>query len=96
MELQTPEKIIKESIPKLHFKNQDVLNSEFDRELRNQNLFKAMILGNTYKKKVTIVFETADGPKMVETTVWASTERDILLKNGINIPIRSILEIKAA
>lgn len=90
------EVISKENIPYLNFTNSDVLNTDFEREIRDSNLFKAMIVGNTYKQKVKIFFEASDGVKMVETTVWASTEKEILLKGGINLPIRSIKEITIA
>lgn len=96
MKLFIPEEINKEAIPQMEFPSSEVLSSEFEKEMRNENLFKAMIMGNTYKKKVKIIFDTIDGTKVVKTTIWASTENDILLKNGINIPINSIREIEIA
>jgi len=56
-------------------------------------LLKATRLGNVLRNKVKIVFEDALGIKAVETTVWATTERNIALKGGTIIPIHRILEV---
>ena len=83
----------KEKIPSLHFSYREVLLSEFERDLRYQHLYQAMILGNTHKQKVTIIFETTEGAHQVETTVWAAAENNIVLKYGIRIPICCIREV---
>lgn len=51
-------------------------------------------LGNEFKAKATITFNTTDGPKKVNTTVWAVTEKYIQLKNNIHIPIKCIIDIE--
>lgn len=56
-------------------------------------LLAAQRLGNEFKSKTTIVFQTEDGIKRVETTVWSTTEGYIQLKGCILIPINSIIEI---
>ncbi|WP_028298925.1 hypothetical protein [Olivibacter sitiensis] len=61
-------------------------------ELRYK-LQSAVRLGNEFKSKSVIVFMTTDGPKRVETTVWSLTEDYIQLKNGIMIPLKSLLDI---
>lgn len=83
----------KEAIPSLHFKYREVLSSDFERQLRAEKLYKAMIMGNTDKKKVGIVFETTEGVRQVETTVWASVKDNIVLKHGIYIPICCIRDV---
>ena len=85
--------IPKESIPSLRFEKKECLPNEADRIDRKMNLEKAVILGNTYKKKVRITFETETGAKIVETTVWAVTERNILLKSGVYLPIGAIIDV---
>lgn len=87
------ELINKEDIKKYHFVNREVLDAVEDRRLRYTNLSKAMILGNTHKAKVKIVFETDEGIKAVETTIWATDENEVLLKGGINIPMQIIREV---
>ena len=52
-----------------------------------------MILGNGEKHKVKIIFESLQGPAMVETTVWDTTDTHIELKGGIDIPICCIWEV---
>ncbi|WP_207426037.1 hypothetical protein [Pedobacter sp. SYSU D00535] len=53
----------------------------------------ALRLGNGYKGKANITFQTEAGPKKVETTVWAVDEHFLQLKNGIIIPSRSLIDI---
>lgn len=95
METAVPHIIEKELISQFHFANNDVLLTEDERKQRKENLYRAMILGNAYHAKVKITFETTDGTKQVETTVWATTEGNIVLKGGIVIPINCIWEVKA-
>ena len=54
----------------------------------------AQRLGNEFKSKVSIAFNTEDGPLRVETTVWSLTERYIQIKSGILIPLISILSVE--
>ncbi len=61
-------------------------------ELRKE-LEYAVRLGNEYKGKTIITFQTADGPVTVETTVWSVTEKSIQLKGGIVIPLASIIMV---
>ncbi|HLT87117.1 MAG TPA: hypothetical protein VKZ57_05970 [Sphingobacterium sp.] len=56
-------------------------------------LRSALRLGNEFKSKTTIVFQTEDGPKRVETTVWSLTEQYVQIKNGVLIPLRSIIKV---
>ncbi|WP_437918400.1 hypothetical protein [Sphingobacterium sp. LRF_L2] len=56
-------------------------------------LLGAQRLGNEFKSKTTIVFQTEDGPKRIETTVWSLTEKYIQIKNGVLIPLKAIIEI---
>ena len=61
-------------------------------ELRYK-LESAVRLGNEFKSKSIITFNTTEGPKRVETTVWMLTDGYIQLKNGIMIPLTSLLDI---
>lgn len=86
-------KIDKELIPSLHIKNQDILLSKADRRNRYRSLYLAMLLGNNYKSKVKITFITDDGPREVETTVWMTTDENVMLKAGVTIPIGAIISV---
>lgn len=61
-------------------------------ELRDK-LNSAQRLGNEFKAKADISFNTREGAKTVSTTVWSVTEKYIQLKNGIHIPLNSLLDI---
>jgi len=61
-------------------------------ELRDK-LNGAQRLGNEFKSKAEITFNTKDGPKTVNTTVWSVTEKYIQLKSGIHIPLTSLIDI---
>lgn len=83
----------KEKIPDYHFVHHEVLNSQYEISLRKILLEEAMILGNGEKYKVKIIFETTDGLKMVETTVWETSDFHVELKGGVDIPINCIREV---
>ncbi len=88
LEIQTIEK---ELVPTLSFKEDIKIKQHPD--LRNQ-LEQATRLGNGYHTKVSIYFQDDEGPKRVETTIWATGTNYICLKGGIWIPISRILEVK--
>lgn len=94
MTLILPELISKESIPGLSFESKRPFSDSISEEM-DRKIFQAMVMGNTYRKKVTITFNTDEGVKQVETTVWGTTNRGLLLKNGIRIPLGSIIDIEA-
>jgi len=60
----------------------------------NTRLASTARLGNEFKGKATITFNTTEGPKKVSTTVWSVTEKYIQLKNNIHIPIKCIVDIE--
>jgi hypothetical protein len=61
-------------------------------ELRNK-LNSAQRLGNEFKAKAHITFNTKQGPKTVNTTVWSVTEKYLQLKSGVHIPLSSLIDI---
>jgi hypothetical protein len=81
--------IPKEEIGQLH-----IIPSFLDKtEHWKQELAYAVRLGNEFKGKTTITFETTEGSRTVETTVWSLTETYIVLKSGTTIPLNSITEV---
>jgi len=56
-------------------------------------LASAQRLGNEFKSKANIAFNTKHGIKKVSTTVWSVTEKYLQLKNNVHIPIKSIVDI---
>jgi hypothetical protein len=89
-----PVSIEKEKISGLKFPISDVLISKDEIKMRTANLERAMKLGNMEHNKMKIVFEDSDGMKQVETTVWGVTDKRIILKQGVVIPIHRIHDIK--
>ncbi|MBK9733087.1 MAG: hypothetical protein IPO83_17685 [Chitinophagaceae bacterium] len=83
----------KEELATYHFIQYEVLNSQYEIELRKILLEEAMLLGNGEKHKVRIILECSEGLRMVETTVWDTSDSHIELKGGIDIPISCIREV---
>jgi hypothetical protein len=83
----------REYVPFMTFTDEDVLEKQSEKIQRNQLLHMAMILGNCFKHKVTILFKTMEGINKLNTTVWATTSDSVVLKGGVTIPIRSILSV---
>lgn len=54
----------------------------------------ALRLGNEFKSKVSIAFNTVDGPMRIETTVWSLTEKYIQIKSGVLIPLSSLISVE--
>ena len=81
--------ISKEEIPSYKVVPAFVDNTD---QWRNE-LDYAVRLGNEFKGKSVITFETTQGPKSVETTVWSITDKYLQLKGGMFIPLASIIDI---
>ncbi|MFN4122974.1 MAG: hypothetical protein ACK4GL_06690 [Flavobacteriales bacterium] len=86
--------IDKEVVRTLSFPREEVLKSSDSAKERRSLLEKATILSNLYHNKVKITFEDSNGRKMVDTTIWATTDNAIMLKGGIVLPIHRILSIE--
>jgi hypothetical protein len=87
-------KIEKENISGLKFPEGDVLKTKDAIKMRNADLEKALKLGNLEHNKIKIVFEDAEGIKQVDTTVWGVTDKRVILKQGVVIPIHRIHEVQ--
>ncbi len=83
----------KEIVGELRFPQADVLNDKMAILHRVAALHHATSLGNLDHHKVNIYFEDNEGMKRVNTTIWAITDKRILLKNGKSIPINRIHEV---
>lgn len=96
MQMKTPtfEKIEKEDISGLKFPEKEVLLDEVKIKERAAELNRALLLGNLEHTKIKIYFEDENSCKMVETTVWGVTDKRIILKQGVVIPIIRVHQIK--
>ena len=87
----SPILVTKEEIPNLSFTK---TTSNFPQEKDIQRkIADAMLLGNSYHTKVSIVFFDDEGLKKVNTTIWANGNKYICLKGGAWLPVSNIVEI---
>ena len=86
--------IQKEAVAELSFPGAEVLTMPKQINARREALLRATRLGNILRNKVKIIFEDSLAIRMVETTIWATTERNISLKGGIIIPIHRIHKVR--
>ena len=93
-DLSSPVIIQKEEVGKLYFPTNDVLDDSAERMMRKVDIIQAMRLGNIERYKVKIIFEDTESTKMVNTTIWGLTEKKIVLKRGVIIPVHRIHAIE--
>lgn len=91
--VNVPQIIQKEDVAKLHFTNMEILDDPKEILQRAIDLQRATALGNTEKEKCKIYFRANEGFFRVNTTIWATTEKYVSLKEGISIPICCILRV---
>lgn len=90
-EVLAPELIEKEEIKNLSFSADVYVDQSAD--LRRK-INDALLLGNSYHTKVSILFMDDEGVKRVKTTIWASGSKYICLKGGMWLPVDRIIEIE--
>ena len=90
----TPETIEKEAIAELKFPADEILADKEAIHARTIELERALKLGNLEKSKINIVFEDEKGIKQVHTTIWGVTDKRVILKQGVVIPINRIHQVK--
>ena len=94
MNTATFEKIEKENISDLKFPEREVLLDPEKIKERAAELNRALLLGNLEHTKIKIYFEDESSRKVVETTVWGVTDKRVILKQGVVIPIIRVHQIK--
>lgn len=87
------EVIEKEKLTELRFPQNEVLQDPAAMAERQLQLERALSLGNLEHAKIRIYFEDDAGRKMVETTVWGVTDKRVILKQSLVIPINRIHHI---
>jgi hypothetical protein len=85
--------IDKEHIAVLEFPHTDVLNDDEEIKVRLGEINRALSLGNLEHSKLKIFFEDTESKKVVDTTVWAVTDKNVILKQGVLIPIHRIYKL---
>jgi len=91
--METIVKLDKYDLRKVNFAKKEVLSFPQKMDERAYQINRGLIVGNTHKTPVRIIFE-ADGEMMeIEATIWAVTESWVILKSELMIPIRCIHEV---
>ena len=85
--------IEKEDIASLKFPTTDVLDDDNEVKTRISEINRALSLGNLEHSKIKIFFEDNESKKIVNTTVWAVTDKNVVLKQGVLIPINRIYKL---
>ena len=62
-------------------------------KLKNQKVYMAMLMGNHYCDNVRILFNTEEGEREVVSRIWACTDKSLILKGGMSIPLGSVIDI---
>jgi hypothetical protein len=85
--------IDKEDIALLKFPLTDVLDDVDEIKARISEINRALSLGNLEHSKIKIFFEDIESKKVVDTTVWGVTDKNVMLKQGVMIPIHRIYKL---
>lgn len=85
--------IDKEDIAFLKFPAEEVLEEDTEIRTRLGEINRALALGNLEHSKIQIFFEDNDTKYKVDTTVWAVTDKNVVLKQGVMIPIHRIYKL---
>ena len=85
--------IDKEAIALLKFPATDVLEDDSEKKTRIGEINRALALGNLEHSKIQIFFEDSESKYKVDTTVWAVTDKNVVLKQGVRIPINRIYKL---
>src|SRR5882672_6033850 len=85
--------VAKEQIPSQLFKGEDVLKNNEEKKDRLSKLQHAFQSNRRSYSKAKIVFDTITETLVVIDHVWELTDKNVLLKGGITLPISSIREV---
>lgn len=81
-------------IKSLKFPKEDVLNNKNEKICRFVELHKALYLNDLKRDKIKIVFsDDTTNLKKIETTIKAVTQKAVVLKNSIVIPVARIVSV---
>jgi hypothetical protein len=86
-------KIEKQDLLEVIFKNEEKMYIQEEIKTRDQKLYMAMLMGNNHYDNVRIVFNTEDGEREIMSRIWARTDKFVVLKGGMFIPIGAVIDI---
>jgi hypothetical protein len=83
-----------ETLARMVFKTQDVLNTEKERIRRSASLLKAAVLDSLSKMEVVLTLEDHDSQKRLRSRIIATGNDRVMLDKGISIPVNCIKHIE--
>ena len=75
------------------FKNEGKMYAQEQLKSRHQKLYAGMLFGNNFNQNVRILFNTEDGVREIFSRVWATTDRHVVLRSGVFLPISAIIDV---
>ena len=75
------------------FKNDKTRSIQESVKAKNQKVYMAMLMGNRNSDNVRILFNTEEGEREVVSRIWACTDKSLVLKGGVFIPIGAVIDI---
>ena len=83
-----------ETLARIVFKTQDVLNTEKERIRRSASLLKAAVLDSLSKMEVVLTLEDHDSQKRLRSRIIATGNDRVMLDKGVSIPVNCIKHIE--
>ena len=83
-----------ETLARMVFKTQDVLNTEKERIRRSASLLKAAVLDSLCKVEVVLTLEDHDSQKRLRSRIIAAGNDRVMLDKGVSIPVNCIKHIE--
>ena len=83
-----------ETLARMVFKTQDVLNTEKERIRRSASLLKAAVLDSLSKMEVVLTLEDHDSQKRLRSRIIATGNDRVMLDKGVSIPVNCIKHIE--
>ena len=91
---QEPQLVQKEEVANFSFPADEITLSDDELSMRQLAFDRAISLGNLERHKVKIFFADDKSYKVVDTTIWAVTEKYVVLKQGVVIPKHRIHKLE--
>ena len=83
-----------DTLTRMIFKTQDVLNTEKERIRRSASLLKAAVLDSLSKMEVVLTLEDKDSQKKLRSRIIAAGSDRVMLDKGVSIPVHCILNVE--
>jgi hypothetical protein len=83
-----------DTIARMVFKTQDVLNSEKERIRRSASLLKAAVLDSLNKVEVILTLEDKETQMKLRSRIIAAGNNRVMLDKGVSIPVQCILNVE--